>query len=214
MEDIQYSKKAVIVGAGGLGRELMSFINHSSKVIDTPHILGFVDDDRKALDKFDIDLKVIDRLSENDLNKYENILLAINNSEIKRNIFAHTDSSKILGFAHHSCIIGDRAKVHQSAVLFPNVLISCDAEVARGVFINCGSQIGHDVFIDEFVNIMANVDVGGSCKIGKSVLIGTGSTIYPKVKIADYVTIGAGSVVFRNIKESGTYVGNPAKKIF
>lgn len=214
MEDIQYNKGAVVIGAGGLGRELVSFINHSSKVMDVPNVIGFVDDDKKALDKFDINLKIIDSLSENDLNKYESVLLAINNSEIKRNIFDNTDPSKINGFAHHSCIIGDRAKIHQSAILFPNVLISCDSEISRGVFINCGSQIGHDVFIDEFVNVMANVDVGGNCKIGKNVLIGTGSTIYPKVKIADNVTIGAGSVVFRNIKEPGTYVGNPAKKIF
>jgi sugar O-acyltransferase (sialic acid O-acetyltransferase NeuD family) len=214
MEDIQYNKGTVIVGAGGLGRELLSFIKHSYKFMDVPNVVGFVDDDKKALDTFDIDLKVIAPLSGNDLNKYESVSLAINNSITKRNIFDYTDSSKIKGFVHHSCVIGDRTKVHQSVILFPNVLISCDTKVSRGVFINCGSQIGHDVFIDEFVNIMANVDIGGSCIIGKNVFIGTGSTVFPRVKIAENVVIGAGSVVFRSIKESGTYVGNPAKKIF
>ncbi|AZB27482.1 NeuD/PglB/VioB family sugar acetyltransferase [Chryseobacterium bernardetii] len=215
MEDIQYSNEIVIIGAGGFGRELLSFINHSRKFgAIVPNIVGFVDDNIAALDQFDIDLRVIDSLSNNDLNKYGSILLAINNSSIKRNIFSNTDHSKIQGFVHHTCIIGDRAKIDQSVVLFPNTLVSCDAEVSKGVFINCGSQVGHDVFIDEFTNIMANVDLGGYCKIGKNVLIGTGSTIYPGVKIADNTIIGAGSVVFRNIKESGTYVGNPAKKIF
>lgn len=215
MEDIQYSKESVIIGAGGFGRELLSFINHSRKFNgNVPNIVGFVDDNQTALDQFNLDLKVIDSLSDNDLNKYESIILAINNSDVKRNIFTNTDNSKIQGFVHHTCIIGDRTKVDQSVILFSNVLISCDAEVSKGVFINCGSQIGHDVFIDEFTNIMANVDLGGHCKIGKNVLIGTGSTIYPGVKIADNTIIGAGSVVFRNIKEAGTYVGNPAKKIF
>jgi len=215
MEDIQYSKESVIVGAGGFGRELLSFINHSRKFnANVPNIVGFVDDNLNTLDKFDIDLKVLDSLSENDLNKYDSILLAINSSEIKRNIFSVTDPTKIQGFSHHTCIIGDRAKIHHSVILFSNVLISCDTEIKQGCFINCGSQIGHDCFIDEFTNIMANVDLGGYCKIGKNVLIGTGSTIYPGVKIADNTVIGAGSVVFRNIKEPGTYVGNPAKKIF
>ncbi|WP_159479137.1 acetyltransferase [Chryseobacterium sp. 18068] len=214
MEDIQYSNETVIIGAGGLGRELVSFINNSSIFKKVPNVIGFIDDDKKALDNFDISLKVIDSLSENDFNKYESILLAINNSDIKRNIFSTIDSSKICGFIHHSCIIGDRAKLHQSVIVFPNVLVSCDTEISQGVFINCGSQIGHDVFIDEFTNIMANVDIGGNCKIGKNVMIGTGSTIYPGVKIADNTIIGAGSVVFRSIKNSGTYVGNPAKKIF
>lgn len=215
MEGIQYSKESIIIGAGGFGRELLSFINHSRKFKgNVPNIVGFVDDNRTALDPFNLDLKVIDSLSNNDLNRYESILLAINSSEVKRTIFSNTEPSKIQGFAHHTCIFGDRAKIDQSVVLFSNVLISCDTEVSKGVFINCGSQIGHDVFIDEFTNIMANVDLGGNCRIGKNVLIGTGSTIYPGVKIADNTIIGAGSVVFRNIKESGTYVGNPAKKIF
>jgi acetyltransferase-like isoleucine patch superfamily enzyme len=60
---------------------------------------------------------------------------------------------------------------------------------------------------------MANVDVGGGCKIGNNVTIGSGATVLPKVKIPDNTTIGAGSVVLRSIKEAGTYFGNPAKKI-
>jgi acetyltransferase-like isoleucine patch superfamily enzyme len=46
------------------------------------------------------------------------------------------------------------------------------------------------------------------------VTIGTGATILPGVKIPANTFIGAGSVVFRSIKQPGTYVGNPAKKIF
>ncbi|MGJ1445032.1 acetyltransferase [Sphingobacterium spiritivorum] len=215
MEDIQYGRESVIIGAGGFGRELLSFINHSRKYgVNVPNIVGFLDDDLAALDKFNLNLQVIDSLFNNDLNKYESILLAINNSNIKRDIFCNTDPSKITGFVHHTCIIGDRTKIDQSVVLFPNVIISCDAVVSKGVFVNCGSQIGHDVFIDEFTNIMANVDLGGHCKVGKNVLLGTGSTIYPGVKIANNTIVGAGSVIFRNIKEPGTYVGNPAKRIF
>jgi acetyltransferase-like isoleucine patch superfamily enzyme len=61
---------------------------------------------------------------------------------------------------------------------------------------------------------MANVDIGGNCEICDKVFIGSGATILPGIKIPENTIIGAGSVVFRNIKESGTYVGNPAKKIF
>jgi acetyltransferase-like isoleucine patch superfamily enzyme len=48
--------------------------------------------------------------------------------------------------------------------------------------------------------------------IGNNVSIGSNATILP-VSICDNVVIGAGSVVTKNIKESGIYVGNPAKKI-
>ena len=86
--------------------------------------------------------------------------------------------------------------------------------IGKSVFINNGSQIGHDVVIMDYVNIMANVDIGGNCEIGEMVTIGTGATILPGIKIPANTFIGAGSVVFRSIKQPGTYVGNPAKKIF
>jgi acetyltransferase-like isoleucine patch superfamily enzyme len=46
--------------------------------------------------------------------------------------------------------------------------------------------------------------------IGNHVTIGTHATVLP-VTICDNVIIGAGSVVTHNIKQPGTYAGNPAR---
>ena len=48
--------------------------------------------------------------------------------------------------------------------------------------------------------------------IGNNVSIGSNSTLLP-VNITNNVVIGAGSVVTKNINKSGTYAGNPAKRI-
>ena len=45
-----------------------------------------------------------------------------------------------------------------------------------------------------------------------SASIGSNATILP-VSICDEVVIGAGAVVTKDIKKSGTYVGNPAKRL-
>jgi acetyltransferase-like isoleucine patch superfamily enzyme len=52
----------------------------------------------------------------------------------------------------------------------------------------------------------------GTTQIGDRVSIGTNATLMP-VTICDDVVIGAGAVVTKDITESGTYVGNPARKI-
>ena len=49
-------------------------------------------------------------------------------------------------------------------------------------------------------------------KIGNQVSIGSNATILP-VEICNNVVIGAGAVVTKNITQSGTYAGNPARKI-
>ena len=42
---------------------------------------------------------------------------------------------------------------------------------------------------------------------------GAGSTVIDHISICDNVMIGAGAVVVKDIMESGTYVGIPARKV-
>lgn len=77
--------------------------------------------------------------------------------------------------------------------------------------------IGHGVM---FINDMfatggpakGNKDLWRSTKIGNRVSIGSNVTILP-VNICDDVVIGAGAVVTKDIRTSGIYAGNPARKI-
>jgi acetyltransferase-like isoleucine patch superfamily enzyme len=101
--------------------------------------------------------------------------------------------------------IGDRTKVQSHTFICELVDIGSDCFIGHGVmFINDtfseGSPAGGDSS-----KWMAT-------KIGDNVSIGSNATILP-VSICNGVVIGAGSVVTKDIKEPGTYVGNPAKKL-
>ncbi|GLG91671.1 DapH/DapD/GlmU-related protein [Sellimonas catena] len=53
----------------------------------------------------------------------------------------------------------------------------------------------------------------GAIEIGDNVFIGSRTMIMPNVKITDNVIVGAGSIITHDLKESGVYVGSPARKI-
>ena len=72
--------------------------------------------------------------------------------------------------------------------------------------------ISSNVKIGDNCMIAGQVGFAGSTKVGNNVSIGSNSTLLP-VNITNNVVIGAGSVVTKNINKSGTYVGNPAKRI-
>jgi acetyltransferase-like isoleucine patch superfamily enzyme len=97
--------------------------------------------------------------------------------------------------------IGERSRIQSHSFICSKVEIGSDCFIGHGVmFIN-------DKFIDrklskEFL----------PTKLGNKVYVGSNSTIMP-VTICDDVVIGAGSVVTKNITKSGTYVGNPARKL-
>lgn len=217
MEDILYNKKKLaIIGGGGLGRELESWINQSNLIKDYA-LLGFLDDNPKILEGYKNDYKIISNVDEKALINATNVIVAIADCKFKERLFTlwrNSNNFNIKSFIHSTVILAKNVNLSTGVVLCPNTLISCDTTIGEGVFINCGSQIGHDVSIGNYTTIMASVNIGGGAIIGNNVTIGTGAVILPRVKIADNIIIGAGSVVFRNVKNEGTYIGNPAKRIF
>lgn len=215
MEDTQFNKpEVIIIGAGGLAREINSWITISkSKEIN---VVGFMDDNLTALDKFEMEKRVFSKIDLSKINKSQGILFGITDCSFKSKLFEKAKSTavKVLSYFHESVLIGERTILGKGLVICPNAIISCDSIIGNLVFINIGSQIGHDVIIGDFTSIMANVDIGGGAVIGNNVFIGSNAVILPGVKIPDGTRIGAGAVVLRSIKQSGTYFGNPAKKIF
>ena len=102
-------------------------------------------------------------------------------------------------------IIGKNCKIQSHTFICELVTIGDNTVVAHGVmFINDLFSNGHPANGDK--------TLWRSTKIGNNVFIGSNSTILP-VNIYDNVVIGAGSVVTKDIKESGVYLGNPAKKV-
>ncbi len=217
MEDIQFNKKKfAIIGAGGLGREIYSWVSQSDEFSKLFECSGFLDDDSSKFSNIVHKCKIVDKIHFKKGSQIEYFLIGIANPEFKRKIWLELEflNLNIFGFIHKTTLLGIDTTIDNSLITFPNVVISCNVTIGKGVFVNNGSQIGHDTIIGDFVSIMANVDIGGNCEISNKVFIGSGATILPGIKIPENTIIGAGSVVFRNIKECGTYVGNPAKKIF
>jgi sugar O-acyltransferase (sialic acid O-acetyltransferase NeuD family) len=216
MEDTQFNNKDFyLLGAGGFSRELESWVNDTD-FADKYSFKGFIDDNLDALKGFENSFKVLDVFLEGKLWKGKNILLGIAASDIKQKAFGLLLNEKcnLLSFSHKFTLVGNNSILGKGYVLCPFVVVSCNVTLGVCVTVNSGSQIGHDVTIGDFSSIMANVDIGGGANIGKNVFIGSNAVIVPGVKIPDNTRIGAGSVVIRSIKQSGSYFGNPAKKIF
>ncbi len=216
MEDTQYNNEVIIIGASGLGREILSWnliSKHKDKILN---ITGFLDDNPNALDSYNVNIPIIGNISFEEFDVKKRVLIAISDSLIKEEIYNKAVNKGLIiqSYINENVLIGERTIIGKGAVFLPFSIVSCDSVVGDCVFVNNGSQIGHDVTIGDFTSIMANVDIGGGVVLGKNVFIGTGAVILPGVVIPNNTRIGAGSVVIKSIKTVGTYFGNPAKKIF
>lgn len=97
--------------------------------------------------------------------------------------------------------VGKRSRIQSHAFVCSKVTIGEDCFIGHGVMFT------NDKFEDRKLskNFLPTT-------IGNKVYIGSNATILP-VTICDDVVIGAGAVVTKDITESGTYVGNPARKL-
>jgi acetyltransferase-like isoleucine patch superfamily enzyme len=120
----------------------------------------------------------------------------------------------------YGCTIGDDSFVGPFVEIQRDVVIGKRCRIQSHVFICELVTIGDDCFISHgamFINDPFDIggpagtrDLWGETRLGHHVSVGTNATLMP-VSICDHVVIGAGAVVTKDIKESGIYVGNPAR---
>ncbi len=140
--------------------------------------------------------------------------------------------------SHNNITVGTNVKISLSSNLYECTLgdfvfVGPFVEIQNGVKIGNNSKIQSHSFICELVEIGADCFIGHGVMfindllkdgpanrdktkwkktiISDRVYVGSNSTVLP-VEICSDVIIGAGSVVTKDIKVPGTYLGNPAKR--
>ena len=94
-----------------------------------------------------------------------------------------------------------------------NAVINADTKIGKGCIINTAATIDHDGNIADFVHLSPGVHIAGTVNIGANTWVATGASIINNLDICDDCIIGAGAVVVKDIKEQGTYLGVPARRI-
>lgn len=202
------NKKIVIIGASGHGKVVADL----AKLNGYDEIL-FLDDaeSKKECGKYHVVGTSID------ITKYRDydFIIAIGNNKIREKISNTLEKENIKQtvLIHPSAVIDDTASIKEGTVIMANAVINASAQIGRSCIINTASSIDHDCIVDDFVHVSPGVHVAGTVTIGKHTWLGIGSTVINNLEICSNCIIGAGSTVIKDIKEEGTYIGSPVRKV-
>ncbi len=94
-----------------------------------------------------------------------------------------------------------------------NVIIQADVEIGDNSSIHIGALVAHECRIGNSVFVAHASSLSGLVHVGDGTFIGTNATIVPRVKIGKWATVGAGAVVFKDVPDYATVVGNPARVV-
>ena len=210
-------KDIVIVGAGGLGREVAYLLDELNSRGSEWNLLGFVDDNPDLHHTFVNDIPVLGDVDW--LMKYPKQLLVIcciAKPKIRIDIMKKLMINSLLQYPNiiaENVRYSKRVQFGMGNIICYSTTLTVDINIGNFNIINPGCTIGHDVILKDFNTVYPGVNISGNVTIDQAVEIGTGSQIIQGITISSKAIIGAGSVVIRNINEKGTYVGVPVRKV-
>lgn len=201
------AKSVIIIGAGGHGKVIADIIQKSGD-----RIVGFLDDNPCIGANF-IGFPMLGTVD--DYKKFDNeFVIAIGNATIRERIVRKLSNVSWYTAVHPTAIISDMdVKIGEGTVVMANAVINTGSRIGKHCIINSSSVVEHDNKIADFVHISVGVKLAGTVNVGKSCWIGIGAVVSNNVNICGNCMIGAGAVVIKDIGETGTYVGVPAKRI-
>lgn len=209
-------KDIVIIGAGGVGKEVSWIIDQINGVRKIYKVLGFIDDNKDIWGKEILGYKVLGGLDFlEEINYRGCAAIAITDYVVKKNMTQRLNNLEIEFpiIKHPKVKVPESTTIGQGSIIYEGVIISPDVKIGNFVIVSPKCGIGHDSVIEDYVSLLWNVSISGNDHIEEGVLFGSASTIIQGKKVKNESIIGAGAVVVKDIEKKGTYVGVPSKEI-
>lgn len=205
-----HSGDYVIVGAGGLAREIWGWIKTSRDNGAHKRLVAFVDRVPAEGAQYN-GIPILDE-QHPDLGPMH-YLLAIGDPRLRKVISQALDARgwQALSYVHESVVQGVQVSLGRGVIVCPRASLSSDCVLHEHVLVNGGCGIAHDVVVGAYSVLLGAVSLNGNVQVGECVTIGAGALVHPGRRIGDHAVIGMGSAVFAHVKPSVTVVGNPAR---
>lgn len=203
----------VIIGAGGFGREVLSWARECVIHGQEWTIKGFIDDNIDALREKRTPARVLSTVADYQPQPGDVFICAVGVPALKRRC-----AELILGrggrftrVIHRTAVIGDNVEMADGVIMCPYSVASANNRLGFGVALNLHATVDHDATVDDWSQINCHCDLTAAVQVGKEVFLGSRVSVIPGVKVGDGAYIGAGSVVTRDIPPGAKAYGVPAR---
>ena len=205
-----------LYGYGGFGREVMPILKNlypNDKNIFVVH---------KEFMPEHSDINSTEIISFEDFldipNHEKNISITIADPIKRSALSKEIDSNKITRktIISKNSLIMDNVEISDGAIICPFVTLTSNIRIGQNFHANLYSYVAHDCIVGNNVTFAPSVKCNGNVIIEDNVFIGTGAIIKQGKKdnpivIGANSIISSGSFVTKNVSESTTVFGNPAK---
>lgn len=208
----------VILGAGGLAREVYWVFRDSNKTASRKwKVVGFIDDNRANCGKNLCGITVLGDLrwfKKANMNELR-VVCAVGSPRAKRHM---VERAAQLGLEfctviHPNVRMSEYVSLGSGTVITAGCILTTQVQVGNHVLLNLDTTVGHDVIIEDFVNVAPGCHISGSVTLKEGTDLGTGAVVLQGITVGQWSTVGAGAVVTENVQANAVVVGVPARTI-
>lgn len=191
----------IIVGAGGFGREILSWLETDPRNFK---IKGFLSPNKTDLDGYknmppilgsEIDYKI----AEGDL-----FILAVGDIPLKEKIASKLKErgAKFANYVHHTAYVANNVTYGEGAVVGPLTCVSNNAKIGNFVTINASCMIGHDATLEDYSVVSPQSGMMGFSKLSYKSFLAAHCVIAPKIVVGSNVVISANTTILRDVPDN------------
>lgn len=213
-----HPKRIVIVGAGGMAREVASAVRAIKRAEQPFELLGHVVSDLSYLGSRDSRHQVLGDFEWLVANRdsVDALAIGVGTPHVRLKLAAELrhqfPTMEWPAIVHPTAIIDtDSAQIGLGCFIGAGVTATVNVTLEPFALCNFGCTIGHEARIGPGSVVNPGAHISGGVVIGASVLIGCGAQILQYLQIGSGATVGAGAVVIRNVADGDTVVGVPAR---
>jgi acetyltransferase EpsM len=205
-------KTLLIVGAGGLGSEVVDMVRGSMPECYAD--IGFVDDAVPA-NRLVHGVRVIgDRSVLRDVRPGSvDFCIAVGDPRARRALteVAEGYGQRVISVIDETALLRPSATVGEGVIIGARAVVSSNASIGAHTAINIGAVIGHAVSIGPYAVIGAGALISGGARVGEGALVGAGASILLGKTVGSWATVAMGAAVFTEVSAGTTVLGNPAR---